>query len=701
MRQKFTTNDLMHLPIRFSLLAPCLPLLFFALLTANPHTVRACALSEVSLDSIVPVGNEFEIYVTLCVGGGITGTTTGANNATRDFAFGFYSSCTPAICFTDFTPTAIGDTTGGIFPGIDVGPFPGIFQTQGTIGYLGLTNDPYTCVNSTVICGRVHQQCDQFFFRLNTIPDSIRVFGIEGAGNPAAGCYPNADMLIDFTSGPTGGVCCNDSQAPQLTCPSADTLQIAASGCTASLPDYRSVVTILDNCDSDPALVQIPMAGTPLGPGSNNILVFGEDCTGNTDSCTIVITAQDTTAPTAVCQDVTLALGALGSVNLLPSDINAGSSDNCGLLILTANPPSFICPNQGTNAAVLTVTDSASNTSACTSIVTVVDTLPPVAICDPITLYLNGSGLAALQPTQAGGASFDNCSAVGISVTQTAWTCADLGVNSVSVLITDAQQNIATCVSPVTVLDTLAPNLICPADTTLAGLNTPQGCGTFANWNAPVATDNCAAVSLVSNVSPGTYLNPGPTPVSYLGSDSSGNQDSCSFVVTVTPALPTAAFTPNLNAPLSYQFIDGSSAGTTGWLWDFGDGATSTQVNPFHTYASPGLYTVCLTVTDACGTDSTCQPLQVLTRVAAPTAPQIRLYPNPNPGRFSLVFGQAHATAQITVHDLTGRQLAEWTLDAPRAGSAHPFALGNLAAGSYFVKVQFDEGLQVLRFQVQ
>lgn len=34
------------------------------------------------------------------------------------------------------------------------------------------------------------------------------------------------------------------------------------------------------------------------------------------------------------------------------------------------------------------------------------------------------------------------------------------------------------------------------------------------------------------------------------------------------------------------------------WEWDFGDGATSTEQNPSHTYASPGTYAVTLTVTD-------------------------------------------------------------------------------------------------------
>jgi hypothetical protein len=48
------------------------------------------------------------------------------------------------------------------------------------------------------------------------------------------------------------------------------------------------------------------------------------------------------------------------------------------------------------------------------------------------------------------------------------------------------------------------------------------------------------------------------------------------------------------------HFNNNSSGSTphTTWLWDFGDGATSTEENPEHEYAEPGIYTVCLTMTD-------------------------------------------------------------------------------------------------------
>lgn len=50
-------------------------------------------------------------------------------------------------------------------------------------------------------------------------------------------------------------------------------------------------------------------------------------------------------------------------------------------------------------------------------------------------------------------------------------------------------------------------------------------------------------------------------------------------------------------APLTVQFTDKSTGYPGTWLWDFGDGSTSTQRNPSHTYQYAGAYDVVLTVT--------------------------------------------------------------------------------------------------------
>ena len=67
-----------------------------------------------------------------------------------------------------------------------------------------------------------------------------------------------------------------------------------------------------------------------------------------------------------------------------------------------------------------------------------------------------------------------------------------------------------------------------------------------------------------------------------------------------------AAFTPDKTSgvfPLTVQFNDRSTGNPTSWDWDFGDGTTSTDQSPSHTYTASGQYNVSLTVSD--GTNST------------------------------------------------------------------------------------------------
>ena len=97
-------------------------------------------------------------------------------------------------------------------------------------------------------------------------------------------------------------------------------------------------------------------------------------------------------------------------------------------------------------------------------------------------------------------------------------------------------------------------------------------------------------------------------------------------------ATPTATFTPTeipapksrfsasgvLNDPLSVQFTDQSTGNITAYLWDFGDGTTSSEQNPLHTYQGDGTYTVTLTVGSADGrTDSHSEDVTVATPISA------------------------------------------------------------------------------------
>jgi PKD repeat protein len=64
------------------------------------------------------------------------------------------------------------------------------------------------------------------------------------------------------------------------------------------------------------------------------------------------------------------------------------------------------------------------------------------------------------------------------------------------------------------------------------------------------------------------------------------------------------ANTTSGKAPLTVAFTDRSTGSPDSWAWDFGDGSTSADRNPVHTYASPGTYTVRLVASNGAGSNS-------------------------------------------------------------------------------------------------
>ena len=125
----------------------------------------------------------------------------------------------------------------------------------------------------------------------------------------------------------------------------------------------------------------------------------------------------------------------------------------------------------------------------------------------------------------------------------------------------------------------------------------------------------------------------------------------------------SAAGIPDVGALVSWM-INGSevaftnlSINATSYEWTFGDGQTSTEANPVHTYLD-GYFTATLIASNACNADTFYFDLNIFTGVRVITDdPSILLAPNPSAGKFVLSWDDVAATIEVSVFSLTGKSV--------------------------------------------
>lgn len=143
--------------------------------------------------------------------------------------------------------------------------------------------------------------------------------------------------------------------------------------------------------------------------------------------------------------------------------------------------------------------------------------------------------------------------------------------------------------------------------------------------------------------------------------------------------------------PLTLDFIfAGQNAESV--LWDFGDGNTSTEFNPTHTYVEAGEYDVVLTAfnDDTCnGSDALQFRIAEQTTVsstAVPLVSQHKIYPNPGRGTFTVQMPFTTEKATFRVTDPTGKTVLQ------RDISREIFTFTLTAPGLYFTEIKTKSG---------
>lgn len=149
----------------------------------------------------------------------------------------------------------------------------------------------------------------------------------------------------------------------------------------------------------------------------------------------------------------------------------------------------------------------------------------------------------------------------------------------------------------------------------------------------------------------------------------------------------TLALTVSFN-PLRTQFA-------TEYLWLFGDGDSSTQQNPTHTFASCDIYYVTLQASNVCGTDIVVDTVNLICPSIKPILPisYISLSPNPSNGIVNLYMeGLKTDGFQLSVLDLRGRVISQENTRTLGSYHTQKIDMSPYVSGVYIVQVKFANG---------
>jgi hypothetical protein len=176
------------------------------------------------------------------------------------------------------------------------------------------------------------------------------------------------------------------------------------------------------------------------------------------------------------------------------------------------------------------------------------------------------------------------------------------------------------------------------------------------------------------------------------------NTDACDGVgesdgvaVFVMPSPIANAVTDLDISGTTVQFFN-SSTNATSYLWDFGDGDTSNEVNPVHEYSAGGNYTVTLTAFNGNCSDEFQFDLTNVSIFEWENGATIGIYPNPTQGK--LIVDISHADGSmyyIETYDAVGKMVDLYQINQPFGHVQVQQDLSVYQNGIYFVRIRTEK----------
>jgi PKD repeat protein len=233
-------------------------------------------------------------------------------------------------------------------------------------------------------------------------------------------------------------------------------------------------------------------------------------------------------------------------------------------------------------------------------------------------------------------------------------------------------------------------SVVCAGDSILL-INTTTD-GTSFNWattNGTISDPSAQNAYLVPSAS-------GNCQVTLTASNSAGNDQMVLNISVTVQDGPIASAMPDatdLVLPNAVVLFTNSSQNADTYTWYFGDGESSTDVNPWHPYSAAGTYTVMLVASRAgCLNDTTYFTINVGNAgVFSNQLEQVTVFPNPFNDQFLLT---GKGISEVFIYDVQGKLIQQEKI----AGKdTIPVDLSNAANGTYLLKVRLPDGTVNLR----
>jgi hypothetical protein len=201
-----------------------------------------------------------------------------------------------------------------------------------------------------------------------------------------------------------------------------------------------------------------------------------------------------------------------------------------------------------------------------------------------------------------------------------------------------------------------------------------------------------------------TYQEPGAHEVTLVVVNGVGESTITKACNTIYVSMPVADFTYTVS---ELQVAFGNlTQNATHYSWNFGDGTTSSELNPTHQYAKSGTYLVELHVDNDCSAH-VYQQLLILGSVGTDEEQWLesfRLFPNPNTGVFTVeMLGKDRGKGEVnfTLMDALGRVMKRETADFRSGNLMQVFDYSDLPAAVYTLAIQNGEEVIYAKVVVQ